>query len=208
MLLIFFSLLSFCYRAYWPVNPWGTCFTWSHPRRVAFQFNQEPSWLLRYRQLAFSRFVSLWQITHESKTSSALKDSDIIQKYWSKPRLSFLYSINLELQSENTDHHKPSTNPWNGEFLHRITSYRMPQTICNTTWMNLCPNHESARDSLKNRNLKKRISYSTKTRYSKKILNQHHFKIFLNLISNPLWVVFVKFHNMKQKKNSNVAFKL
>ena len=77
-------------------------------------------------------------------------------KYWSRPRLSFLDSISLELQSENTGHHKPSTNPWDGEFLYRITSYRMPKTICNTTWMNLCPNIESAHDSLENRNLKKK----------------------------------------------------
>ena len=74
-------------------------------------------------------------------------------KYWSWPRLSFLYSINLELQSENTGHHKPSINPWDGAFLYRITSYRMPKTICYTTWMNLCPNLASAHDSLKNRNL-------------------------------------------------------
>ena len=76
----FFSLLSFCYRAYWSVNPWGTCFTWSFPRQVAFQFNQETSWLLRYRHLAFSRFISLRQTTHESKISLGLKDSDIIHK--------------------------------------------------------------------------------------------------------------------------------
>ena len=76
----FFSLSSFCYHAYWFVNPWWTCSTWSHRRRVAFQFNQEPSWLPRYRHLTLSRFVSLCQITHESKTSSWLKDSDIIHK--------------------------------------------------------------------------------------------------------------------------------
>ena len=74
LLIFFFSLLSFCYRAYWSVNSWGACFTWSHPRPAAFQFNQEPSWLLRYRHIAFSRFVSLRWITHESKTSSGLKD--------------------------------------------------------------------------------------------------------------------------------------
>ena len=31
-----FSLLSFWYRVYWSVNPWGTWFTWSHPRWIAF----------------------------------------------------------------------------------------------------------------------------------------------------------------------------
>ena len=76
----FFPLLSFCYRAYWSANPWGTYFTWSHPLRVAFLFNQEPSWLLRYRHLAFSRFISFRQTTHASKTSSGLKDSDIIHR--------------------------------------------------------------------------------------------------------------------------------
>ena len=55
----YFPLLSFCYRTYWSVNPWGTRFTWLHPHWVAFQFNQEPSWLPRYRHLTFSRFVSL-----------------------------------------------------------------------------------------------------------------------------------------------------
>ena len=141
----FFPLLNFCYRAYWSVNPWGTCFTWSHPRRVAFQFNLELSWLLRYRHLA-------------------ILDSFHFAKSRTNP---FLYSINLELQSENAGHHKPSTNPWDGEFLYRITSCRMPKTICNTTWMNLCPNLESVHDSLKNRNLIKVFSYSTKTQYSK-----------------------------------------
>ena len=61
-----------------------------------------------------------------------------LTKYWSMPRLSFFYSINLELQSENSGHHRPSTNPWDGDFFYRITSYHMPKTICNTTWMNLC----------------------------------------------------------------------
>ena len=89
-------------------------------------------------------------------------------KYCSRPRLSFFYSISLELLSENSGYHRTSTNPWDGEFLYRITSYRMFKTICNTTWMNLCPNLESAHDSLKNRNLKKSFSYSTKTQYSKK----------------------------------------
>ena len=32
------------------------------------------------------------------------------------------------------------------------------------------------------------------------VLYQHNFKIFINLILNPLLIVFVKFHNMKQKK--------
>ena len=78
-------------------------------------------------------------------------------KYWSRPRFSFFYSINLELQSENSGQHKSSTNSWDGEFPYRITSYRMPKTICNTTWMNLCPNLESGHDSLENRNLKKKV---------------------------------------------------
>ena len=98
----FFSLLSFCYRAYRSVNPRVTCFTWSHPRLVAFQFNQEPSSLLRYRHLAFSRFVSF----HFAKSRTNPKHhwdwkiQTSSTKYWSRPHLSFLYSINLELQSE------------------------------------------------------------------------------------------------------------
>ena len=57
-----------------------TSFTWSNLRWVSFQFNQEPSWLPIYRHLAFPRFVSFRQITHESKTPSWLKDLDIIHK--------------------------------------------------------------------------------------------------------------------------------
>ena len=90
-------------------------------------------------------------------------------KYWIRPRLSFLYSINLELQSENTGHHKPSTNLWDGEFLYRITSYRILKTICDTTWMNLCHNLESDHDSLKNRNLKKIFPIRRKPNILKKI---------------------------------------
>ena len=33
-----------------------------------------------------------------------------------------------------------------------------------------------------------------------------NFKIYINLISNPLSMVYIKFHNMKRKKNSNVTF--
>ena len=43
--------------------------------------------------------------------------------------------------------------------------------------MNHCPNIASAHDSLKNRNLEKKISNSTKTQYSKK-------KIRINIIIN------------------------
>ena len=76
-------LLAMCYSfffiimfqlLYRSVNPWGTCFTWSHPRCVAFQFNQKPLCLLRYRHLTFPRSISLRQTTHRSKTSSGLKD--------------------------------------------------------------------------------------------------------------------------------------
>ena len=67
-----------------------TCFTWSNPRRVSFQFNQEPSWLPIYRHLTFPRFVSLCQITHESKTPSWLKDPDIIHKILEKATPFFL----------------------------------------------------------------------------------------------------------------------
>ena len=74
----------------------------------------------------------------------------------------------MELQSENTGHHKPSTNPLDGEFLYRITSYRMPNSIYNTTWMNLYPNLASARDSLKNKNLKKVFPIPRKPNIQKK----------------------------------------
>ena len=160
----YFSLLSFCYRAYWSVNPWGTCFSWPHPRLVAFQFNQEPC---GYQDIGTSPFPDSFHFVKSGTNPKHPLDWKIqtSTKYWSKPLLSFRYSITLKLQSENTGHHKPSTNPWDGEFLYRITSYRMPKTICNTTWMNLCPNLESAHDSLKNRNPQKSISYSTKTQY-------------------------------------------
>ena len=35
--------------------------------------------------------------------------------------LSFIPS--LELQSENTSHHRPSTIPWDGEFFYRISLF-------------------------------------------------------------------------------------
>ena len=152
--LFFFSILSLCFHAHWFVSPWGRFFTWLPPRRVAFQFNQEPSWLPIYRHLAFPRFVSFRQITHKSKTPSWLKD-------WHHPQCigaghSFLSFIpSFDLQSENISHHRPSTIPWVGEFFDRIASNRLPTTIFNTTWMNLCPNLGSTHDSLKNRNLKK-----------------------------------------------------
>ena len=163
----FFSLLSFCYRAYWSVSPWGTCFTWSHPHRVAFQFNQEPSWLPRYRHLAFSIFVSLRQITHESKTSSGLKDSDIIHKTLEQATPFFLLFHQLGTPIWKYRPPQAFNKSMDGEFLYRITSDCMPKTICNTTWMNLCPNLESVHDSLKNRKPPKSISYSTKTQYKK-----------------------------------------
>ena len=122
------------------------------PSPVAFQFNQEPSRLPRYRHLAFSRFISIRQTTHESKTSSGLKDSDIIHKILEHATPFFPLFHQLGTPIWNTGHYKPSKNPWDGEFLYIITSYRMPKTIWNTTWRNLCPNLASAHDSLKNRN--------------------------------------------------------
>ena len=70
-----------------------------------------------------------------------------------------------------------------------------PKTIRNTTWMNLSPNLESARDLPENRNLKNVFPIPQKPTLPKK------FKININLISNALSMVYVKFHNMKQKKN-------
>ena len=160
----FFSLLIFCYRAYWSVNPWGTCFTWSHPHRVAFQFNQEPLWLLKYRHLSFSRFVSLCQITHESKTSSGLKDPRHHPQYIGAGHafLSFIpstWNSNLKILATTSLQQIHGTVNSSIELLLTVC----PKTIRNTTWMNLCPNLESAHDSLENRNLKKSISNSTKT---------------------------------------------
>ena len=126
------------------------------PLRNMLQFNQEPSWLPRYRHLAFSIFVSLLQITHESKISSWLKDSDIIHKILEQatPFFPLFHQLRIPIwkywppQAFNK-----SMGRW--ILLCRISSYRIPKTICNTTWMNLCPNLVSAHDSLKNRNLKK-----------------------------------------------------
>ena len=52
----FFSL-SFCSMPIGLQALEETYFTWSNPRWVSFQFNQEPSWLPIYRHLAFPRFV-------------------------------------------------------------------------------------------------------------------------------------------------------
>ena len=108
---------------------------------------QEPSWLPRYRHLVFPWFVSFRQTTHECKTPSWLKDSGIIHKRLEQATPSF-----------------PLFHPWNSnlkilattglqQFHGMVNSSiefllcRLPKTICNTTWMNLCPNLASAHDS-------------------------------------------------------------
>ena len=85
-------------------------------------------------------------------------------KYWSWPRL-FSFIPSLELLSKNRSHHRPSTASWAGEFFDRIAFFAVyPITICNSTWMTVCPNLASATDS------SKQNSYSTKTQILKKHL--------------------------------------
>ena len=163
MFLIFF-IINFLLPCLLVCKPWVTCFTWSRPRQVAFQFNQEPSWLLRYRHLTFSRFVSLRQIPHESKTSSGLKDPRRHPQHIGAGHafLSFIPSIwNSNLKILATTNLQQIHGMVNSSIELPLIVY--PKTIRNTTWMNLCPNLESAHDSLENRNLKKSIFYSTKT---------------------------------------------
>ena len=157
-MLLIFSLLIFCYRACWSVNPWGTCFIWSHSRLVTFQFNQEPSWLLRYRHLAFYKSVSLRRITHESKTSSGLNDPDIIHKILehATPFFPLFHQFGTPIWKfwppQTFQEIHGTVNP-SIELLLTIC----PQTIRKTTWINLCPNLKSARDLLENRNLKNKV---------------------------------------------------
>ena len=154
-MLLIFSLLIFYCRAYWSVNSCETSFTWSHPRWVAFQFNQEPSWLLRYRHLAFSTFVSLRWITHEPKTSSGLKDPDITHRILEQamPFFPLFHKLGTPIWKfwpPQAFKHIHGTVNSSIELLLTVC----PKTIRNTTWMNLCPNLKSSHDSLKNRNLK------------------------------------------------------
>ena len=72
-------------------------------------------------------------------------------KYCSRPRLFFLlfHSRNSKLKNR--------TASWAGEFFDRITFFAVyPTTICNTTWMNVCPNLVSAIDSSKQKKKKKK----------------------------------------------------
>ena len=138
MLLIFFSLLSLCFHAHWFVSPWGTCFTWLNPLRVAFQFNQEPSWLPIYRHLAFPRFVLFRQITHKSKTPSWLKDSDIIHEILEQATPFFPLFHPWSSNVKNTSYHRPSTTPWAGEFFDRIAFFAVypQQYVTQLGWTN------------------------------------------------------------------------
>ena len=170
MLLIFFSLLSLCFPAQWFVSPWGTCFTWLYPRRVAFHFNQEPSWLPIFRHLAFPWFVSFRQITHESKIPSWLKDSDIIHKILEQATPFFPLFHPWNSNVKNTSHHTPSTTPWAGEFFDRIAFFAVypQQSVTQLGWTTvLISRQPMIRSKLKP---KKNIIYSTKTQYSKKFL--------------------------------------
>ena len=110
----FFFFVRILFPCHWFASPWGTCLTWSNPRRVSFQFNQESSWLPIYRHLDFPRSVSLCQITHESKTPSWLKDIDIIHKMFGEGNAFFLLFHSRNSKLKNT---KAS---WAGEFSDRI----------------------------------------------------------------------------------------
>ena len=63
----------------------------------------------------------------------------------------------------------------------------------------------SCQPQLKNRNLKKHFLFHENPIFQNKF--RINIKIVINLILNPLLMVFIKFHNVKQKKISNVAFK-
>ena len=120
--------------------PEETCFTWSNPCRVSFQFNQEPSWLPIYRHLAFPRFVSLCQITHESKTSSWLKDIRHHPQNFGVGHAFFLlfHSRNSKLKNR--------TASWAGEFFDRIAFFAVyPSTIWNQLDECLSYSHVSPR---------------------------------------------------------------
>ena len=124
--------------------PEETSFTWSNPRRVSFQFNQEPAWLPKYRHLGFPRLVSLCQITHESKTSSWLKKPKHHPHNFGVGHAFFLlfHSRNSKLKNR--------TAPWAGEFFDRIVFFlASTQQQSLTNWMNVCPILASATDSSK-----------------------------------------------------------
>ena len=116
----------------------------------------------------------------------------------------------LELQSKNRSYHRPSTASWAGEFFDRIAFFAVyPTTICNTTWMNVCPILASATDSSKQKP-KKNISYSTKTQILKKT-----FRIYIiTIISKPSIKSSVNgfgqisYETGGEKSFSNVSFKL
>ena len=127
-----------------------TCSTWSNPRRVSFQFNQEPSWLPIYRHLAFPRFVSLCQIAHESKTSSWLKDIDIIHKIFGVGHAFFLlfHPRNSKLK-KNRSQIGPQQLHGSANSSIELLSFPSTHQQSETNWMNVCPILTSATISSK-----------------------------------------------------------
>ena len=62
--------------------------------------------------------------------------------------VSHAFIPSLKLQSKNRSLHRPSTASWAGEFFDRIAFFVVyPTTICNITWVNVCPILVSATDS-------------------------------------------------------------
>ena len=152
--------------------PEETCFTWSNPRQVSFQFNQEPSWLPIYRHLTFPRSVSLCQNTIGTER---------LRHYPQNFGVGHAFFLLFNPRNSKLKKNRSQIGPQqlHGSANSSIELLSLPSTHqqSETNWMNVCPTLTSAHYFLKNRNPKKNISYSTKTPNSKK-----NFRI--NIIAN------------------------
>ena len=160
--------------------PEETCFTWSNPRRVSFQFNQEPSWLPIYRHLAFPRFVSLCQITYRHlafpRFVSLCQNIIVTERHRHHPQnfgVGHAFFLLFHPRNSKLKKNRSQIGPkqLHGSANSSIELLSLPSTHqqSETNWMNVCPILTSATISSKTEPPpKKNISYSTKTPNSKK----------------------------------------
>ena len=153
-----------------------TCFTWSNPCRVSFQFNQEPSWLPIY--IGTLPFPDLFRF---AKSHTNPKHHRDWKTQTSSPKFGVGHAFFLLFHPrysnlKNRSLHRPSTVSWAGEFFDRIAFFAVYRTtICKYTWMNVYPTIFSKTEPPPN------ISYSTKTQTLKKT-----FRInIITIISKP-----------------------
>ena len=149
-----------------------TSFTWSNPRWVSFQFNQEPLWLPIYGTSPFPDSFHFSKSRTNPKHHRDWKTQTSSTKYWSWSRLFFLlfHPRNSKLKKKNSSLHRP------------LQLYEPANSsITPLGWMSVLI---SRQPPISQNRPPQNITYSTKTPNSKKIFRINIITIICKLSIN------------------------